>query len=194
MAARGMEGVAINEITERADVGFGSFYNHFDSKETIYATLIDRVFEDFADALERSTAGHSDPAEVIAASIRQTIRRAATDPVWARLLIREGLSSRAVTRGLGRRLLRDIQQGVGSGRFKITDPTMVFLAVSGTVLTAITAQLELTVSSEATTRALASLGAPQGPLDERASAICLQILGLRPAEAGAISRRPLAVP
>ena len=32
-AERGMEGVAINEITEAADVGFGSFYNHFESKE-----------------------------------------------------------------------------------------------------------------------------------------------------------------
>ena len=30
MAEKGMEGVAINEITEAADVGFGSFYNHFE--------------------------------------------------------------------------------------------------------------------------------------------------------------------
>ena len=37
MAQKGMEGVAINEITEAADVGFGSFYNHFESKEAIYA-------------------------------------------------------------------------------------------------------------------------------------------------------------
>ncbi len=29
MAKRGMDGVAINEITEAADVGVGSFYNHF---------------------------------------------------------------------------------------------------------------------------------------------------------------------
>ncbi|EUC21006.1 regulatory protein TetR, partial [Burkholderia sp. BT03] len=36
MAEKGMEGVAINEITEAADVGFGSFYNHFESKEAIY--------------------------------------------------------------------------------------------------------------------------------------------------------------
>src|SRR5690349_18112328 len=37
MAEKGMEGVAINEITETGDVGFGSFYNHFESKEAIYA-------------------------------------------------------------------------------------------------------------------------------------------------------------
>ena len=53
MAEKGMEGVAINEITEAADVGFGSFYNHFESKEAIYAAVLDWVFKDFADAMER---------------------------------------------------------------------------------------------------------------------------------------------
>src|SRR5688500_309837 len=52
MAKKGMEGVAINEITEAADVGFGSFYNHFESKEAIYGTVMEWVFEDFADALD----------------------------------------------------------------------------------------------------------------------------------------------
>ncbi|OUL92911.1 TetR/AcrR family transcriptional regulator, partial [Paraburkholderia hospita] len=61
MAEKGMEGVAINEITEAADVGFGSFYNHFESKEAIYAILVDNVFEDFADMLDRLAGGLSDP-------------------------------------------------------------------------------------------------------------------------------------
>src|ERR1700730_8848633 len=70
MAGKGMDGVAIEEIPEAADVGFGSFYNHFESKEAIYATLVDNVFEEFADMLDRLTGGLSDPAEVIAASER----------------------------------------------------------------------------------------------------------------------------
>src|SRR6516225_8009880 len=76
MAQKGMEGVAINEITEAADVGFGSFYNHFESKEAIYAALMDRVFEDFADALDRLVRNVADPAEVIAISVRHTLLRA----------------------------------------------------------------------------------------------------------------------
>jgi AcrR family transcriptional regulator len=82
MAEKGIEGVAINEITEAADVGFGSFYNHFDSKEAIYASVLEWVFADFADALERVTGEISDPAEVIAVSIRYTIIRALHEPVW----------------------------------------------------------------------------------------------------------------
>src|ERR1700758_1961676 len=70
MAEKGMEGVAINEITEAADVGFGSFYNHFESKEAIHAALLGWVFEDFADAMEGVFGEISDPAEVIAVSVR----------------------------------------------------------------------------------------------------------------------------
>jgi AcrR family transcriptional regulator len=29
---------SIAEITEEADIGFGSFYNHFDSKEQLFQT------------------------------------------------------------------------------------------------------------------------------------------------------------
>src|SRR5258706_11232238 len=47
MAERGMDAVAIDEITEAADVGFGSFYNHFESREAIYSTLMTSVFESF---------------------------------------------------------------------------------------------------------------------------------------------------
>ena len=33
---------SIQEITEEADIGFGSFYNHFDSKEQLFETRVDR--------------------------------------------------------------------------------------------------------------------------------------------------------
>src|SRR5579872_6970674 len=56
MAVKGMEGVAINEITEAADVGFGSFYNHFESKETIYSAVVEWLFEEFGNRLDQLTA------------------------------------------------------------------------------------------------------------------------------------------
>ena len=118
MAKKGMEGVAINEITEAADVGFGSFYNHFESKEAIYAAVMGWVFEDFADALDRLVQDLTDPAEVVSVCVRHTLLRAQSDPVWGQFLIREGYSVRSLERGLGQRLLRDIRKGLESGRFK----------------------------------------------------------------------------
>src|ERR1700722_11279681 len=100
MAEKGMKSVAINDITEAADVGFGSFYNHFESKEGIFAALVEWVFEEFADTLDRLASGLSDPAEVAAICARHTRARARREPVWGQLLIREGFSVHALNWGL----------------------------------------------------------------------------------------------
>ena len=43
-ARQGVDNTRINEITDEADVGFGSFYNHFASKEAIVdAVLVETV-------------------------------------------------------------------------------------------------------------------------------------------------------
>ncbi|AUT76661.1 TetR/AcrR family transcriptional regulator [Paraburkholderia hospita] len=191
MAEKGMEGVAINEITEAADVGFGSFYNHFESKEAIYAILVDNVFEDFADMLDRLAGGLSDPAEVIAVSVRHTVMRARRDPVWGRFLIREGFSARAMSRGLGQRLLRDIGNGIAEKRFVVADPFIGFLSVGGTVLCAIAAELNFVAPGAPAAGVLKELGFSGEHFPERTAATLLQTLGLKRAEAEKIAARPL---
>ncbi|WP_176054737.1 TetR/AcrR family transcriptional regulator [Paraburkholderia caribensis] len=193
MAEKGMEGVAINEITEAADVGFGSFYNHFESKEAIYATLVDNVFEEFADMLDRLAGGITDPAEVVAVSVRHTVLRARHDPVWGRFLIREGFSARAMTRGLGQRLMRDIGNGIAAKRFVVADPFIGFLAVGGTVLSAIAAELNFVAPGATAADVLKELGFSGEHFPERTAAMLLQTLGLKRAEAEKIAARPLPV-
>ena len=193
MAEKGMEGVAINEITEAADVGFGSFYNHFESKEAIYATLVDNVFEEFANMLDRLAGGITDPAEVVAVSVRHTVLRARHDPVWGRFLIREGFSARAMSRGLGQRLLRDIGNGIAAKRFVVADPFIGFLAVGGTVLCAIAAELNFVAPGANAAGVLKELGFSGEHFPERTAAMLLQTLGLKRAEAEKIAARPLPI-
>jgi len=193
MAEKGMEGVAINEITEAADVGFGSFYNHFESKEAIYATLVESVFEEFADSLDRITSGLSDPAETIAVSVRHTLIRARREPVWGHFLIREGFSAHVLTRGLGQRLLRDIERGIAAKRFVVPDPFIGFLSVGGTVLTAIAAELNFVAPGAPAAGVLRELGFSGEHFPERTAATLLQTLGLKRAEAERIATRPLPI-
>ncbi|TDY27144.1 TetR family transcriptional regulator [Paraburkholderia sp. BL6665CI2N2] len=193
MAEKGMEGVAINEITEAADVGFGSFYNHFESKEAIYATLVDNVFEEFANMLDRLAGGLSDPAEVISVSVRHTVVRARHDPLWGRFLIREGFSARAMSVGLGLRLMRDIGNGIAAKRFAVADPFIGFIAVGGTVLSAIAAELNFAAPGAPAGGVLKELGFSGEHLPERTAAVLLQTLGLKRAEAEKIAARPLPV-
>ncbi|MGU7774818.1 TetR/AcrR family transcriptional regulator [Burkholderia sp. MR1-5-21] len=191
MAEKGMEGVAINEITEAADVGFGSFYNHFESKEAIHAALTDWVFEEFADTLDRVAADLSDPAEVIAVSVRHTLLRARREPVWGQFLIREGLSARVLTHGLGPRLQRDLQKGIAAGRFVVDDPLMSLVSVGGTVLAAIAAELHFSTVDASVADMLNAVGYSETHYAERAAAALLQSLGLPRAEAVEIANRPL---
>lgn len=186
MATRGIDAIAISEITEAADVGAGSFYNHFESKEAIHAAVTQRVFDQFADALEASVGHLADPAEVIAVSVRQTISRAAREPDWGRFLLREGYSGRALSQGLGPRLRRDIRAGVASSRLKLFDPALCFAAVGGTVLAAVASQIRAPQAARGDELAL------RGPaIPERAAAMVLVILGLSEEEAVRVANRPL---
>ncbi|HZT11673.1 MAG TPA: TetR/AcrR family transcriptional regulator [Candidatus Baltobacteraceae bacterium] len=180
VAERGIDAVAVNEITEAADVGFGSFYNHFESKESIYSAVVEWLFEDFADWLDRLLADVSDPARVLSGSVRYTMLRAQREPLWGRFLVREGFSVRTVYHGLGRRLLRDIRAGIAAERFSSSDSFMSFIAVAGTVLAALSAS-SIDLGGEFSTKGL----------PERTAAVVLRTLGIEPGEADAIAAEAL---
>ena len=191
MAKKGVGSVAINDITEAADVGFGSFYNHFESKEGIFAALAEWVFEEFADTLDRLATGLSDPAEVVAVSVRHTLMRARREPVWGQLMIREGFSVHALSWGLGERLLRDSQRGISAKRFVVSDHFMCIVSVTGIVFAAIAAELHYAASVTPAIQRQKASGLGQQNFAERASAIVLQALGLKRAEAERIAQLPL---
>ena len=91
---------------------FGSFYNHFESKEAIYSALTEQFFEEFADALDRALAGVTDPAEVLAASMRHTLYRARHDATWARFPAARGAFRERADARTRRAAMRDIQKGI----------------------------------------------------------------------------------
>ncbi|WP_371884480.1 TetR/AcrR family transcriptional regulator [Caballeronia sp. S22] len=191
VAEKGIDGVTINEITEAADVGFGSFYNHFTSKEGIVNALVEWLFEEFAKTLDRLSSELADPAEVISVSVRHTLLRAYREPVWGQLLIRESLSPRALSRGLGQRLLRDSERGISERRFVVADRLMCVISVIGTVLAGVSAELQLATLSKRTVRARKVLRSREEKFAQRTAAIVLQAFGLTRVEAERIARGPL---
>lgn len=100
-AHQGVENTRINEITDEADVGFGSFYNHFDSKEAIVEAVLGEEVAAQGTALASVTADLDDPAEVVAVAHRYFVNLARTDPDWGWLLIRLDLSQKISLEALG---------------------------------------------------------------------------------------------
>ena len=110
-ARQGVEDTRINEITEEADVGFGSFYNHFDSKEAIVEAVVAETVAAQGGAVASVTADLDDPAEVVAAAHRYFVNLARSDPEWGWLLIRLDVSQKIGLRALGPFARRDLERG-----------------------------------------------------------------------------------
>ncbi len=128
------ERASIQEITEAADIGFGSFYNHFASKEELFQTASEEVLERWAQMIDAACAGLDDPAEVFAVSLRISGRLAWTHPEIAAFITGAGLDLLDAPRGLAPRALRDIRAGQAAGRFTIPDAEIALSGVAGGLL------------------------------------------------------------
>jgi len=169
---------SIQEITEAADIGFGSFYNHFASKEELFQTASEEVLESWAQMLDAACAGVEDPAEVFALSLRISGRLAWTHPDIAGFITGTGLELLDAPRGLAPRALRDIRAGQVAGRFTIADAEIALGAVAGGLLSLLRLHERHPERVE------------ESAVEDLAEA-CLRLLGLRASEARRIARRPL---
>jgi AcrR family transcriptional regulator len=175
-ARRGVEGTAIAEITEHADVGFGSFYNHFESKEAIVEAVLAEAL-DAQGALVDALTGHlEDPAEVVAVAHRHFIAQTRTNPEIAWLLVRLDASHRVLNEALGPRARRDIERGISAKRFDVPDLETAFFDTGGALLLVMRAVLDGDLGPGAETHHAAAV---------------LRILGLSTKEAAAIAQRPM---
>ena len=132
-AGRG-ERASIQEITEEADVGFGSFYNHFPSKEELFLAASSDVLERWGQMIDQACATISDPAEVFAVSFRISARLGWTHPEIARFLLGAGLDLLDAPNGLAPRARRDIKAAQEAGRFTIANSEIAVAAVAGDLL------------------------------------------------------------
>ncbi|MFJ7116501.1 TetR/AcrR family transcriptional regulator [Streptomyces albogriseolus] len=121
LLAEGRTDVAVLEITELADVGVGSFYNHFSTKEDLFRTAVEEAMEWFGGLMDKLTAEIDDPAVAYAQSFRMTGRLHRRYPQLSKVLLQHGLDVVQSDRGLGPRARRDIQNAADAGRFEVED-------------------------------------------------------------------------
>jgi AcrR family transcriptional regulator len=134
LIAAGKLNVPVLEITQAADVGMGSFYNHFDSKEELFEAAVADVLDNHGALLDQLTASIDDPAETFACSFRLTGRLFRRRPQESRILLVSGLNLMSSERGLAPRALRDIKAAAASGRFTVDDPKLAMAIAAGALL------------------------------------------------------------
>ncbi|MER5473136.1 TetR/AcrR family transcriptional regulator [Streptomyces sp. NPDC002935] len=134
LAAQGRTDVSIQEITEAADVGFGSFYNHFTSKDELFDAAVALTLEQHGALLDSVVGGLKDPAEIFAASVRLTGRLQRTHPQIARILVRTGMAYLTSDSGLAPRAMRDLQAAADNGRLDIDEAHTAVAMAGGALL------------------------------------------------------------
>ncbi|MGW0041309.1 TetR/AcrR family transcriptional regulator [Rhodococcus sp. NPDC003348] len=132
--AEGTPNVPVLEITQAADVGMGSFYNHFESKEQLFQAAVDDAFEAHGDLLDRLTGDIEDPAEVFAQAFRLTGRLHRIQPELCRVLLANGSALITSDHGLAPRALRDIEAATAAGRFTVRDPQVALALAAGAAI------------------------------------------------------------
>lgn len=132
--AEGKLNVPILELTQAADVGMGSFYNHFDSKEELFVAAVDSALEALGDYLDSLISDLADPAEIFAQSFRIVGRLFRLQPDLSLVLINSGASLIESEHGLAPRAARDIAAATRAGRFVIEDTDLAMALVTGSLL------------------------------------------------------------
>ncbi len=134
LIAEGRTNVPVLEITQAADVGMGSFYNHFESKEELFEAAVESVMDSYGQLIDTLTADIADPAEVFATSFRLAGRLHRREPELSRVLLHNALTLLSSEDGLAPRARRDIQAGVDAGRFKVDDVDLAVTMAAGALL------------------------------------------------------------
>ncbi|MGI8332148.1 TetR/AcrR family transcriptional regulator [Actinomadura scrupuli] len=176
--AAGKPNVPILELTQAADVGMGSFYNHFDSREQLFQAAMEDALERYGALFDELTVGLDDPVHAFAQSVRLAGRLHRRNPEFSKILLNNGLATVGSAEDLAPRARRDIAEAVRVGRFSVRDPELAMVIVNGAVLCL--GQLlhdhPERDDAEATDQVTEDL---------------LRMLGLPPDEAHEICRRPL---
>ena len=126
MGDKGIDSATMNEIAEAADVGAGTIYSYFQSKDDLAIAVLESLMRDLARAIEAVTDTFDDPAQVYAYGCWACIRTATTDARWRHLLDRTEVVADAMFVQMGPYAKRDLERATAVGRFRVHDAEATF--------------------------------------------------------------------
>jgi AcrR family transcriptional regulator len=182
MADRGVADVSIQQITDAADVGFGSFYNFFPDKAQLFEAALQQALEEYGALIDSVTESAEDPAEVVAIAIKMMGQLVSVNPEMARIFVRAGDSSLVWPSGIAARALRDIERGIAAGRFNVTNAYAALAMLAGGLFGLL--QMQVVMDDSLLGEDISSALAEQ----------LLRGLGVPDSDAARIARMPLPEP
>ena len=176
MRKKGVDAVTIQDITDAADVGHGTFYLHFESKADVLRPIVEQLALRIHQRVERVTRGNSDPALRLATGIRVALSSIAGDPIWNWYVFHSGTPYRQLAHGMGAPPLEDMNRGIAQGRFQVPELRSTWMFIDGAMIGVLTAWESEALGEDAA---------------EITAELVLRSLGITPEEAARLARLPL---
>jgi len=111
---------SIQTITDLADVGFGSFYNHFATKDELFAAAIAAAMVDYLEWLDSRLPAGAEPAQRLYESVRLTGRLATELPLTAAVLARRFTLVEVSDDSLGARMRGDVSAALAAAEIALS--------------------------------------------------------------------------
>ena len=132
MFERGHDRVAVQEITKRAQLATGTYYNYFDSKHDIFAAVADDLQDQMARDFETTRHTIKDPAMRVAMTLKYYFYQAIDNQDWKDFTRCVGLGDLSPQQAASE-AFEDIETGVKAGRFRVDDIHFTQSLISGMV-------------------------------------------------------------
>ena len=142
IAEKGVAGLRIQELAERADVALGSFYNHFESKEELVEAVVADTIGARAAAIAQRMATIEDPAEVVSFACRRVLRIAYEEPELAWLFVNLDRADALFETIVNPYALAAFERGLAADRFDVADTHIALTGVVGGAIAVMRAILD----------------------------------------------------
>lgn len=129
---KGHDHIAVQEITQRARLATGTYYNYFDTKLDIFPAVAEDMKSQIAEQLDSVRQATKDPAMLIAVTLKYYFYQAIDNQEWRDFTRCAGLQDIPLQQEPEQRF-EDIERGVKAGRFRVDDIHFTQTLISGMV-------------------------------------------------------------
>jgi len=130
----GVDAVTMLEIAELADMGAGTVYNYFASKDELAFAVMDKVVLRMAERIHKVTKAFKDPADVYAYRIRSMMKECAESRTSDRLLSRAVVVADVFFDVMGPIAIGDLNKASSSGFFKVDNPELTWRLMTHAII------------------------------------------------------------
>ena len=119
IAKKGYEKSSIQEVTKKAGVANGTFYNHYKDRKSIFEEIANLIAFELVKSIEEDEINTKDPAEKLINATSRFIKHSVETPEWGSIFIEASDFTVHYEKDISKYLIKDIRQSIEKKIFKV---------------------------------------------------------------------------